>query len=146
MNIETKYQGTVEIAGQDIWTFDSGIPGFPEEKQFVILPLPDNDIYAILQSVKTPGLGFVVANPFTFFQDYRFEIDDATVEQLELKEEVDTLVYSILTIQDPFEKTTANLQAPLVLNVKNHKGKQLILNDEKYKTKHLILPTRVEKG
>lgn len=146
MNIETKYQGTVEIAEQDIWTFETGIPGFPEEKQFVILPLPDNDIYAILQSVKTPGLGFVVANPFTFFQDYSFEIDEATVEQLELKEESDTLVYSILTIHDPFEKTTANLQAPLVMNVKNHKGKQLILSDEKYITKHLILSAQVEKG
>lgn len=146
MNIETKYQGTVEITEQDIWTFEAGIPGFPEENQFVILPLPDNNVYAILQSVQTVGLGFVVANPFAFFKDYSFEIDDATIEQLGLEQESDATVYSILTIQDPFEKTTANLQAPLVLNSKNHKAKQVILNEGNYKTKHFILPEKVEKG
>lgn len=146
MNIETKYQGTIEITEQDIWTFETGIPGFPEETKFVILPLPDNNVYAILQSLKTTGIGFVVANPFVFFEDYSFEIDDATIEQLGLEKESDATVYSILTIQEPFEKTTANLQAPLVLNSKNHKAKQLILNEGNYKTKHFILPEKVEKG
>lgn len=146
MKIETKYQGTVEVEEQDIWIFANGIPGFPEEKKFVILPLPENDIYFILQSVETAGLGFVVANPFFFFKDYSFDIDEATVEQLGLEQESDALIYSILTIQEPFEKTTANLQAPLILNIKNHQAKQLILSDGNYKTKHFILPQKVEKG
>lgn len=146
MKIETKYQGTVEIEEQEIWTFEKGIPGFPEEKQFVILPLPENNIYSFLQSVKTPALAFIIVNPFVFFKDYSFDIDNGTVAQLELTEEKDALVYSILTLQDPFEKTTANLQAPLIMNIKNKKGKQLILNEGNYKTKHYILPAKVEKG
>ncbi|WP_428909637.1 flagellar assembly protein FliW [Niallia sp. Krafla_26] len=146
MKIETKYHGEVEIVNKDIWNFDKGIPGFPEEKQFVILSLPDNDIYAILQSTNTPTIGFVIVDPFLFFRDYDFEIDDATVEQLMIEKEIDVQVYSILTIQDPFEKTTANLQAPVIMNSKNNKAKQLILNDGKYQTKHLIVPHAKVKG
>lgn len=146
MNIETKYLGAVDVKEQDIWTFEQGIPGFPEETRFVILPLPENEIYFILQSIEKPELGFVIVNPFFFFKDYSFDIDDASVEQLGLEQEADTLVYTILTIQDPFEKTTANLQAPLILNTKNKKAKQLILSDSQYKTKHFILPQKVEKG
>ena len=146
MKIETKYHGEVDITNEDIWTFEKGIPGFPQEKQFVLLTLPENDVYAILQSVETPGLGFVIVNPFLFFSDYDFEIDEATVEQLQVEEETDVQVYSILTIQEPFEHTTANLQAPLIMNKKNMHAKQVILSDGKYQTKHLILPTKVEMG
>ncbi|MGD6842960.1 flagellar assembly protein FliW [Bacillus infantis] len=145
MNIQTKYQGEVEIADKDIWTFKNGIPGFQDEHQFVILPLPENDIYAVFQSVKTAGLGFIIANPFFFFKEYSFDLDEAAIEQLGLENEADTMVYSILTIQEPFEKTTANLQAPLVFNKKNNQGKQLILNDGSYTTKHRILPQKTEK-
>lgn len=146
MKIQTKYQGEMEIEKKDIWNFANGIPGFPDEKEFVILSLPENEVYAILQSVKTPYLGFVIANPFLFFPDYSFDMDDAAVEQLQLKREKDVLIYSILTIQEPFEKTTANLQAPLIFNIQNRQAKQLILNEPHYKTKHIILQAKVAKG
>lgn len=146
MKIQTKYHGEVEIAEGDIWHFDKGIPGFPDEKKFVILALPENNVYGILQSVQTPSLGFVVVNPFHFFPDYSFDLDEASIAQLQLENEKDVVVYAILTIQDPFEKTTANLQAPVVMNSKNHLAKQIILNEGPYKTKHLLLPQAVEKG
>ena len=38
MKIETKYHGEVDITTDDIWTFAKGIPGFPKEKQFAVLP------------------------------------------------------------------------------------------------------------
>lgn len=147
MKIETKYQGRVEVKEEEIWTFEKGIPGFLNEKQFVILPLiEDNDIYTLLQSVQTPELGFVIINPFLFFKDYSCEIDDSTLEQLEIEKEKDVLIYSILTIQDKFENTTANLQAPLVFNIKNKKAKQIILSEGDHKVKHFILPEKVKKG
>lgn len=136
MNIQTKYFNKITIEEKDILRFENGIPGFLEEKQFVLLPLTDDNVYYVLQSVKTSELAFVVTNPFLFFKEYDFELDDATVEQLEIKDAADVAVYSILTLQDPFEKTTANLQAPVIVNTKTNLAKQVILNDEKYTTKH----------
>ncbi|MDQ0214953.1 flagellar assembly factor FliW [Oikeobacillus pervagus] len=139
MKIQTKYHGKVEITEQDIWTFENGIPGFQDEKQFTILQFPDNDVFFILQSIQTATLGFVITNPFQFFKEYDIKIDDNTIEQLQIEKETDVLVYTILTVQDPFANTTANLQAPLIMNKNNQKAKQLILTDSQYKTRHKIL-------
>jgi flagellar assembly factor FliW len=136
MNIQTKYFNEITIEEKNIIHFEHGIPGFLEEKQFVLLPLTEDNVYYVLQSVQTSELAFVVTNPFLFFKDYDFNLDDATVEQLEIKDATDVAVYSILTLQDPFEKTTANLQAPVIVNIKNNEAKQVILNDETYTTKH----------
>ena len=143
MKINTKYHGEVDMADSDILQFNSGMPGFPDERQFVLLPLADTGL-SVLQSTNTAEVGFVVTNPFSFFPDYDFKLDDASVEQLELKEELDVQVHTILTVQDPFENTTANLQAPIIINAKNCQAKQVILNDERYKTRHPLFGHKVK--
>lgn len=147
MKIQTKYHGNITIAKEDIWQFATGLPGFLDEHQFVVLPLPDNEFFFILQSVQTPTLGFVITNPFSFFRDYNVKLDDITIEQLDIHNEADVQVQTILTVQDPFSNSTANLQAPLILNVRNKQAKQIIMNDEHYRTKHpLFKETAIEAG
>jgi flagellar assembly factor FliW len=136
--IQTKYHGEIEINQDDILHFEKGIPGFLEEKGFIILPFSDDQIYLIMQSVTTPQVAFVVANPFHFFQNYEFPLEDSVVEELNLKTEKDVQVFSILSVVEPFEKTTANLQAPIIINTENQKAKQVILNNQSYKIKHPI--------
>jgi flagellar assembly factor FliW len=138
--IHTKYHGEVEISQADILHFDRGIPGFLDEMEFTILPLPNNQIFSIMQSVTTPLLAFVIVNPFDIFQDYEFKLEDSIVEELGIQSEKEVLVYSILTCEDPFKNTTANLQAPIVINISSHKAKQVILNNSGYTTKHPIFP------
>ena len=138
MKIHTKYHGELEIQPEDILTFEKGIPGFSEEKEFTILPLSEDGIFQVLQSLSNNQLGFIIANPFQFFKNYDFKMEHSAVEELDLSSEKDVLVYTILTFQDPFEKTTANLQAPIVINRVKQKGKQVILNDINYKTKHSL--------
>ncbi|MGP4078943.1 flagellar assembly protein FliW [Pseudalkalibacillus sp. R45] len=141
MKIETKYFGDMEIEEKELLDFAQGLPGFNDEKQFVVLPFADEDTpLSILQSVKTPNLAFVITNPFLFFQDYEFNIPDAVTDQLAIKDEKEVAVFVILTVQEPFEKTTANLKAPIVLNIENGSGKQIVLNDDQYQTKHRLFP------
>ena len=142
MKIETKYHGEIHIEEKDIITFANGIPGFLEEKKFIFLPFGEDTGISIMQSVSNAGLAFVVTNPFLFLKEYDFTIDDQVVEQLQLESEKDVTVYVILTVQDPFEKTTANMQAPVVLNSKKQLAKQVILTNTSYHTKHSIF----EKG
>jgi flagellar assembly factor FliW len=143
MKISTKYHGEVEINEKDIFDFVYGIPGFLDEKQFVLLPLEDTP-FVILQSVKTSELGFVMIDPFIYFKDYDFELDEQSVAQLQLSSEKEVVVYVILTVADPFDNTTANLQAPIVLNYEKKLGKQVILTNTTYKTKHRLFPNKVE--
>lgn len=143
MNIETKYHGTQDIHEKAVLTFNSGLPGFPEEKKFVLLPL-DEGTLSVMQSVTTPQIGFVVAEPFSFFPEYDFKLSESAIEHLGLEQPEDAVVYTILTVQDPFEKTTANLQAPVVINSKNNKAKQVILNDGNFNIKHSLFEQKVK--
>lgn len=141
MEFQTKYHGLIDMPKEDVLHFKSGIPGFPEEEQFIIIPLEEETFY-ILQSVKTQSLAFVMVNPFTYFPDYDFTLEDQIVDALKIDSPEDVIVYSILTVQDPFEKTTANLQAPIIINSKNKMGKQIVLNHEGYTTRHNIMEKR----
>ncbi|MBM7618366.1 flagellar assembly factor FliW [Bacillus tianshenii] len=138
MKIETKYHGVMEVSEQDVVTFPNGIPGFNEEKQFTVIPFSEDGVFQILQSVSTSELGFVITNPFAFFPDYDFKLENQAVEALELNapEEVD--VFTVLTVQEPFTRTTANLQAPVVINGMKKLGKQVILSGSPYLTKHKL--------
>lgn len=138
MKIVTKYHGELEINSDEILNFEKAIPGFPDENEFILIPLSDDKTFYVMQSVINGQLAFVLSNPFNFFKEYDFKLEDSVVDELMLVDEKDVIVYSILTVQDPFEKTTANLQAPVIINTKNRKAKQVILHNEKYSSKHPI--------
>ncbi len=139
MKINTKYHGEVEVEEKDVIQFEGGIPGFLEEKKFTVIPLAEDDSpLHILQSVETPELAFVTTNPFTFFKEYDFELTESVIEQLKIQNEQDLIVLSIITVKDPFEESTANLQAPIIINMKKQLGKQVVLSDRSYITRHLL--------
>ncbi len=67
MKISTSYHGDIEIDNQQTLTFNQGIPGFLEETEFVILPLPEAEAFQVLQSIQTKELAFIITDPFQFF-------------------------------------------------------------------------------
>ncbi|WP_071396780.1 flagellar assembly protein FliW [Bacillus tuaregi] len=136
MNIQTKYHGEVTVHKDDILYFEKGIPGFPEETQFVLLPLSDDGLFQVLQSTVDAEIGFLTTDPFFFKPNYDFLIEDSIVEALGIEHEKDVKVLVILTPQEPFNQSTANLQAPVVINMVNNKARQVILSNTNYLTKH----------
>lgn len=145
MNIQTKYLGEVEINDAQLIHFPTGIPGFLEEKEFAFLDIPGNPVFQFLQSTKSAQLAFVVTNPYLFYKDYTFELDDPTLDTLHIKSESDVSVLSIVTVKDPFDSSTINLRAPLIINQKKQLGKQYILNMDDYPSK-ASMKTAAEKG
>jgi len=145
MEIRTKYHEVIEVEQKDILHFQNGIPGFIEEKSFILLKLDAESPFYILQSTETAELGFVIVNPFQFFKTYEFVLSDNEKAQLKLESEQDVAVYTILNVKDPFEHSTANLQAPIVLNTKNNEAKQIILNDPRYQTKQRLFSEKAVK-
>ncbi|WP_458411855.1 flagellar assembly protein FliW [Schinkia sp. CFF1] len=141
MKIHTKYHGEIEIEEKAIIQFADGIPSFENEKEFVILPLGEDSPFLILQSIKNANLGFVIISPFDYFNDYVVDLSDSVIEKLQIEDEEQAAVFAILTVQEPFENTTANLRGPIIVNMNKQLGKQIILNDDKYTTKHRIIKT-----
>ncbi|KPB05647.1 flagellar assembly protein FliW [Bacillus sp. CHD6a] len=138
MKIETKYHGLIEVQEKEVVKFPNSLPGFLEEKEFTVIPFSEEGTFFILQSTKTPELGFVLTNPFKFYPDYDFNLENQAVDVLDLDDAADVNVYTVLTMANQFHDTTANLQAPVVINVKKKLGKQVILTGSPYQTKHKL--------
>lgn len=130
--------GELEVDPSSIITFEHGIPGFEEEKQFVLLPIEENSIFQILQSVKTEALAFVITSPYAVTTNYNFDLDEATVHSLEIKDEKEVAVFAIASLKETLAQSTVNLKAPIVFNATNKKAKQVILDKENYAIRHQI--------
>ena len=98
MKISTSYHGDIEIDNQQTLTFNQGIPGFLEETEFVILPLPEAEAFQVLQSIQTKELAFIITDPFQFFLDYDFQLELQEIEKLQLQQAEDAAVYVLLTM------------------------------------------------
>ena len=140
MILNTGNFGEIEIHESSVVKFEDGIPGFEDLTNFIVIENPEEDIpFQWLQSVDDRDLAFVIIDPFKFKKDYDFELPQTIIEKLELGSPEDVAVYSIVVIPEDISKMTANLRAPLIINTKNNKGKQIFLDVEKYHTKHYIL-------
>ena len=131
MLINTKFLGEVEINESEIISFNQGLPGFPEYRQFILLSLDADLPLALLQSTEEASIGFVVAFPFVFKQDYTFDLSEEDKEDLHIEKEEDVLTYSIVTLQETFADSTINLLAPVIINTNKKLGKQIVLQDSK---------------
>jgi len=140
LQLLTKHLGEIEIDSDKVISFELGLPGFLEETKFVIIDLPENDLIKILQSTKSPNVAFFITNPHHFKIDYEFTLDESTIEILGIKSEKDVLIYSIMTIKEPFKASTINLQAPIIINFHKNLGKQFIINDSTYNMRYPISP------
>lgn len=140
MIINTRDFGEIDIQEDEIITFQDGIPGFEELTKYIVIENPEEEVpFHYLQSVENKDLSFVIINPFLFKKDYDFQIPQGIVDKMEIKSPEDILIYSIVVIPDDISKMTANLLAPIVVNFNNNQGKQIVLDGNKYHTKHLIL-------
>ncbi|WP_425438877.1 flagellar assembly protein FliW [Pelagirhabdus alkalitolerans] len=135
----------IDINSEHIIEFPQGIPGFQEEKSFVILNLEDASAFQILQSTQTENLAFIIINPFSFVPDYQIELDQATLEQLNIEKQEDVKLVNIVTLHDTLESSTVNLKAPLVINQTLKLAKQYVIKNDLYSTKDFVFQSTPEK-
>lgn len=139
MKLNTKYFGAIEIHEQNIIYFPEGILGFEDERQFVIINNEDEqNPFHWLQSVQNPELAFVIINPFFVYPNYDIVLPKSVQEKLKIRTEKDIAIYSIVVIPKDMEKMTTNLLGPIIININEKLGKQVILDDDRYTTKHYI--------
>jgi len=136
MIIKTKFLGEVEIREEDIIIFPDGILGFEDSRQFILLDIPENEFFKILQDVEREYVSFIVTDPFKFKEDYEMEVQDNELLKINIRKKEQIATINIVTLSDVFEKSTMNLLAPIIMNTENRIGKQYVLSDVSYSTKH----------
>ncbi|OPD37856.1 flagellar biosynthesis protein FliW [Clostridium botulinum] len=136
MKLNTKYHGCIKYEEKDVIYFEKGIPGFEELKKFILFPVEDNDVFSVFHSIEKEDMGIIVTSPFSIEKDYEIQLEEEQIKNLKLQDEKDTLVLNTVTLSSDIDKITANLRAPIVINIKEKIGEQIIINSDKYKVKH----------
>lgn len=118
--------------------FEKGLLGLEEYKNYEIEEIEGNDTFKVLRSLEDKDLSLVIVSPFDVKEDYEIDLSDETVKNLNITDDKDVELYTTVTLNSDIKKTTTNLRAPLVINIKNALGEQIILKNENYKIKHTI--------
>ena len=141
--VNTLRFGELEIEEQDVVRFADGIPAFEDEHEFVVLPYEEGTPYMFLQSMTTPELAFLMTDPFVFFPDYSFELDDENMEKLAINSMDDVLVCTLISVpRSGVADMTTNLLAPVVINRHTMQARQIVLEKTQYTTKHRLFPEK----
>ena len=130
MRIYTSRFGEIEVADDTLLAFPSGLVGFPAVQQFVVLDVADDCQYQWLQSINEPDLALVIVDVHFLDSEFKAEISDEGLAELNITQTDPVLMMAVVTIPSGQpEQATANLRAPLVVNLRTRKGKQLILHE-----------------
>jgi flagellar assembly factor FliW len=140
MQINTLRFGNIEINKDDIITVPEGILGFHGMKRYVILDMAEDTPFKLFQAVDEPNLGFIIIDPGLFKPDYKINIRKEDLYSLCAEDLNEIITFVIITIPEDAYKITANLRGPLLINLKSRLAKQLVLTDDAYSTRHLIVP------
>lgn len=129
MIIQTSRFGQVQLNNEDIITFSEGLLGFQDLRTFVLLDDPNDDIFAWLQSCESPAIAFPVLEPELFSETYKINLSKSDLEILQMPDSKKARAFCIVTIPDDPTMMTANMKAPIIVNVDKKRARQCVLQD-----------------
>lgn len=138
MLIHTTRFGNVEINEKDIIKFPEGLLGFNDLRSFVLLDDPTDDIFAWLQSCDLAEVAFPVLEPDLFRSSYKANLGKRDLEALGMENMNRARTYCIVTIPDDPTQMTANLKAPVIINIPGRTARQCVLQDNDLAIRHNI--------
>ncbi len=124
VSFETTRFGRLEVAEDKVIKFTSGLLGFPQVKQYVLLDYEDT-VVKWLQAIDDPDVAFIVMEPSRLVEDYDIVLDAAMREILQLETEEDLAILTIVRVEKG--QVIANLKGPLLFNSRLKVGLQAVL-------------------
>lgn len=146
MEVNTSRFGDIKVTKEDILTFPEGLLGFNQLREFILLDDPDDEIFAWLQSCEVAEIAFPILEPELLLQGYHVQLSRFDHETLGLDEKSKAWkeairVFCIVTIPTDPTLMTANLKAPVVINILNRRARQVVLPDNNLSIREPIFMT-----
>ena len=145
ITIQSQALGEIEVELSAALAFAEPMAGFPQCERYALIAhvRPDggeDTAVAWLQALDAPFHAFVVTDPWVVVADYAPEISDGDAEELGLTSFQDARVFGILTVPGTPKEMSINLRAPVVVNVAKQVAKQVVLLNDAYPTRHVLVP------
>ena len=131
---ETLQFGRVEYDSASGLQFSEGLPAFESEHQFVLIQQPEQNPLVFLQSVATPSLGFPALPVHVVEPAYTPLLNDHDLSLLGFDSQpvlgTDALFLVLIALHK--DDPTANLLAPVVVNLSTRAAAQCVDADMRY--------------
>ena len=138
MIIKTGRFGQLNVGDEETIKIPAGVLGFPDYTDFCLIDPGDDTLILWLQSIQNPEVCFPMLEPKVFRSDYTVKLSAAELREIESEDGTQIAVFSVLTIPDVVTEMTANLKAPLVVNLQKKIGRQVVMQENDYSIKHLM--------
>ena len=125
--------GDLEVPKDTLIEFPAGLIGFPNAKNYIMID--HKPPFSWLQSTEDPNLAFVVIDGFEFGQQFDLKPPFGDKE-CDFQTDDEYAILLVVTVRPDPRQTTANLKAPLFVNIRNRRGVQVIFDDARYSTRH----------
>ena len=143
MKIETERFGEVAYTSEDILFFPRGIPAFEDKHQWILAGSDDSAI-RWLQSLDDSSLALPVTSPDAVQSDYNARIPEDDLNLVGTSNPAELALLIVVSIPDSAPwNMTANLRAPILINIKNRKAVQVIALNEEYPVRHVVFSEEV---
>jgi flagellar assembly factor FliW len=127
--------GPLTVGRAELLRFPQGLYGFPECHGWVLVPTKREGLFW-LQSTQHAPLAFLLVDPFTHFPGYAVDLSAADLARVGTSEPSEIVVLAVVTVGSrDGAPPTANLQGPVVLNMRAREGFQIVLSVEGYGTR-----------
>lgn len=142
--LATKHIGEVDYMEDALFTFPSGLPGFDSHRSFVFLRKPDTEPLVFMQSLDDRDLCFILLPILVIDSDYQLQMTQDELEEIGLPVDRrprigEDVFCAALLCAGSGAAPTANLLAPVVVNLNNRMGVQIIQSASGYSHQHPLL-------
>jgi flagellar assembly factor FliW len=121
----TELFGELTVSEARVVHFGNGLLGFPGFTRWVVLD-GGRDGLGWLQSAEHPALAFLLVEPFVVFDEFTLDVPPAAVRALGAGHAEELAVFAIVTLGADGATATANLQGPLLMNLRSRCGAQVV--------------------
>ena len=147
-SVQTRFFGELEYQSKSLFRFPSGLPGFEDHRDFVFLKKPGLEPLMFLQSAETHSLCFILLPIRAIDENFKLELTCDEIGEIGLTSERppvigEDILCAAMICTGEGSAPTANLMAPVVVNLHNNIGIQVIHPEAHYSHRHPLLPADV---
>ena len=139
-SFHTTHFGLLEYSSADTIDFGEGLPGFESERRFVVVQQPVHHPLVFLQSLQSVALCFPALPIRVISPGYEPQLSASDLELLGFVSQPrigdEAAVLALIAIHE--EDPTANLLAPIVINLQSRAAAQCIDPEMRYSHRHAL--------
>ena len=135
VSCDTTRFGRISADASQVIELPDGMIGFPDDTRYLLVKQRADSVFYWLQSMHSPALAFPVVLPWAFYWDYEVRISDEDLGAIDVTDVSQLSILCVANVGSDVRKGTINLFSPVVINVNDNRGRQVINTADGYSTR-----------